>query len=133
MKVCKQKEHCPPFWSIISPPQTPSSTKEQCSWTLLYFIYFNTSINKFADFSALPIDIFLFRQWAFDYFHPSKYQKFKIDTLPKIIYYEKWGYTNYIPYPEWKYGKKIKPVHRCRECNIDNQCIYPRCNAPKPL
>ena len=47
------------------------------------------------------------KQWAFDDSHSPKYQKFKIDKLPKIIYYEKWDYKEYIPYLEWKYGKKI--------------------------
>ena len=46
------------------------------------------------------------KQWAFDDSHSPKYQKFKIDKLPKIIYYEKWDYNDYIPYLEWKYGKK---------------------------
>lgn len=48
------------------------------------------------------------KQWAFDDSHSPKYQKFKIDKLPKIIYYEKWDYKEYIPYLEWKYGKKSR-------------------------
>ena len=36
------------------------------------------------------------KQWAFDDSHSPKYQKFKIDKLPKIIYYEKWDYNDYI-------------------------------------
>ena len=36
------------------------------------------------------------------------------------------------PYLEWKYGKKIKPVSRRSECDIDGNCSCPRCNAPKP-
>ena len=69
---------------------------------------------------------------VFDDSHSPKYQKFKIDKLPKIIYYEKWDYKDYIPYLEWKYGKKIKPVSRRSECDIDDNCSCPRCNAPKP-
>ena len=72
------------------------------------------------------------KQWVFDDSHSPKYQKFKIDKLPKIIYYEKWDYKDYIPYLEWKYGKKIKPVSRRSECDIDDNCACPRCNAPKP-
>ncbi len=62
------------------------------------------------------------KQWAFDDSHSPKYQKFKIDQLPKIIYYEIWDYKDYIPYLEWKYGKKIKPVSRRSECDIDDNC-----------
>lgn len=72
------------------------------------------------------------KQWAFDDSHSPKYQKFKVDKLPKIIFYEKWNYKDYIPYLEWKYGKKIKPVNRRSECDISDECTCPRCNAPKP-
>ena len=73
------------------------------------------------------------RQWAFDDSHSPKYQKFKIDQLPKIILYETWDYKDYIPYLEWKYGKKVKPVNRRSECDIHDDCSCPRCNAPKPF
>jgi len=72
------------------------------------------------------------RQWAHDDSHSPKYQKFKTDKLPKIIYYEKWDYRDYIPYLEWRYSKKIKPVARRKECDIPDECSCPRCNAPKP-
>ena len=72
------------------------------------------------------------KQWAFDDSHSPKYQKFKIDELPKILHYEPWDYKDYIPYLEWRYGKKIKPISRRSECDIDDQCQCPRCNAPKP-
>lgn len=39
---------------------------------------------------------------------------------------------DYIPYLEWCYGKKMKPVARRKECDIPDECTYPRCNAPKP-
>ena len=32
------------------------------------------------------------KQWAFDDSHSPKYQKFKIDKLPKIINYDPWDY-----------------------------------------
>ena len=73
------------------------------------------------------------RQWAFDDSHSPKYQKFKIDQLPKIIHYEIWDYKDYIPYLEWKYGKKIKPVNRRSKCDIPDDCSCPRCNAPMPF
>lgn len=73
------------------------------------------------------------RQWAFNDSHSPKYQKFKIDQLPKIIHYEIWDYKDYIPYLEWKYGKKIKPVNRRSKCDIPDDCSCPRCNAPMPF
>ena len=72
------------------------------------------------------------KQWAHDDSHSPKYQKFKVDRPPKILYYEKWDYRDYIPYLEWRYGKKIKPVARRKECGIPDDCACPRCNAPKP-
>ena len=72
------------------------------------------------------------KQWAFDDSHSPKYQKFKIDKLPKILHYEVWDYHDYIPYIQWRYGKTIKPVRRRSVCDIDDDCKCPRCNAPKP-
>ncbi len=72
------------------------------------------------------------RQWAHDDSHSPKYQKFKVDRLPRIVYYEKWDYKDYIPYLEWRYGKKVKPVARRKECDIPDDCTCPRCNAPRP-
>ena len=71
------------------------------------------------------------KQWAFDDSHSPKYQKFKIDELPKILRYEVWHYTDYIKYIKWRYGKTIKPVQRRSECDISDDCKCPRCNAPK--
>ena len=71
------------------------------------------------------------KQWVFDDSHSPKYQKFKVDKLPLILRYEPWDYRDYIPYIEWRYGKTIKPVSRRSECDIDDDCKCPRCNAPK--
>ena len=71
------------------------------------------------------------RQWAYDDSHSPKYRKYKVDELPKIIHYEVWDYRDFIPYIEWRYGKKIKPVSRRTDCDIDDSCTCPRCNAPK--
>lgn len=71
------------------------------------------------------------KQWAFDDSHSPKYQKFKIDELPKVISYEPWDYRDFIPYIEWRYGKTIKPVKRRSSADIPDSCQCPRCNAPK--
>jgi transposase-like protein len=71
------------------------------------------------------------KQWLADDSDSPKYQKFKTDELPKIICYEKWDYHDLIPYLEWRYGRKIKPVSRHSECDIPDDCTCPLCNAPK--
>lgn len=72
------------------------------------------------------------KQWAFDDSHSPKYQKFKIDELPKIIQYEVWDYHSYMDYIKQRYGIEIKPINRRSDCDISDDCRCPRCNAPKP-
>lgn len=51
------------------------------------------------------------KQWAFDDSHSPKYQKFKIDELPKIISFkQEWNWTDLISYYQMRYCKTIKPV-----------------------
>ena len=71
------------------------------------------------------------KQWAFDDSHSPKYQKFKIDELPKIISFkQEWNWTDLISYYQKRYGKTIKPVFRHGECNVPTDCTCPQCNAP---
>lgn len=73
------------------------------------------------------------KQWAFDDSHSPKYQKFKIDELPRIISYEQdWKWSDLIPYYKKRYDKTIKPVFRRTGCDIPDDCTCPTCNAPKP-
>ena len=73
------------------------------------------------------------KQWAFDDSHSPKYQKFKTDELPKIEYHHhEWDWRLLIPYFEFRYNVKIKPIARRKECNIPDDCTCPFCNAPKP-
>ena len=73
------------------------------------------------------------KQWAFDDSHSPKYQKFKVDVLPRTISYEQdWKWNDLIPYYETRYGKTIKPMFRRTECDIPDDCTCPVCNAPKP-
>ncbi|MBO4609410.1 MAG: DDE-type integrase/transposase/recombinase [Lachnospiraceae bacterium] len=73
------------------------------------------------------------KQWAFDDSHSPKYQKFKVDKLPLILNVEPWDYMDYMAYLQWRYpdDKPIKPIRRRSECDIDDDCKCPRCNAPK--
>ena len=71
------------------------------------------------------------KQWAFDDSHSPKYQKFKIDELPKIISHKHdWEWTDLIDYYKQRYGKTIKPVFRRGECNVPKDCRCLSCNAP---
>ncbi len=71
------------------------------------------------------------KQWAFDDSHSPKYQKYKIDELPKIQpYSQDWDYNDLIPYWHKRYGKLIKPIRRRSECDIPEDCSCPRCKAP---
>ena len=76
------------------------------------------------------------KQWAFDDSHSPKYQKLKVDELPILspIKIEPWNYLDFMAYLKWKYKdayKPIKPVNRRSECDIDDDCVCPHCNAPK--
>lgn len=73
------------------------------------------------------------KQWAHDDSHSPKYQKFKTDELPKmVIHHNDWDWQFLIPYFEFKYHKKIKPVSRRKECDIPLDCKCPSCHAPQP-
>ena len=74
-----------------------------------------------------------FKQWAHDDSNSPKYQKFKIDELPLILNVEPWDYRDFMAYLKWRYKddhKPIKPIRRRSECDIDEVCKCPRCNAP---
>src|SRR5574344_2359195 len=48
------------------------------------------------------------KQWAFDDSHSPKYQKFKIDQLPKIISYKQdWNWKDLISYYQQRYHKTL--------------------------
>lgn len=71
------------------------------------------------------------KQWVFDDSHSPKYQKFKIDQLPKIISYKQdWDWKDLISYYEQRYHKTIRPVFRRVECDIPEECHCLSCNAP---
>lgn len=74
------------------------------------------------------------KQWSFDDSHSPKYQKFKVDELPRIAdLRQDWTYKDLIPYYEKRYGKKIRPIIRRSDCDITKDCSCPRCDAPMPF
>lgn len=73
------------------------------------------------------------KQWAFDDSHSPKYQKFKVDELPKVqIIQHEWHWQLLLPYFEQRYNVKIKPVSHRKECDIPENCSCPSCGAPQP-
>lgn len=71
------------------------------------------------------------KQWAYDDSHSPKYQKFKIDTLPKIICHKQdWQWSDLLSYYKARYNKDIKPVFRHGECTIPEDLRCLSCNAP---
>ena len=48
------------------------------------------------------------KQWAFDDSHSPKYQKFRIDELPKIISFQQdWNWLDLISYYQQRYHKTV--------------------------
>ena len=73
------------------------------------------------------------KQWAFDQAHSPKYQKFKTDELPKLVYSkQEWTFAGLQSYYKQRYGKDIPPVKRHRESDIPDDCSCPCCKAPMP-
>ena len=71
------------------------------------------------------------KQWAFDDSHSPKYQKFKIDELPKIInLHQDWNWKDLISYYSKRYNKTLKPINRRSTCDIPDDCHCPMCDAP---
>ena len=73
------------------------------------------------------------KQWAFDDSHSPRYQKFKVDQLPRIVYHHQdWDWKELNSYYSWKYGKPVPPVKRRSACDIPEDCSCPSCKAPQP-
>ena len=97
-------------------------------YLLHYIKYQNKIIGQLLNFICRYIPL---KQWAFDDSHSPKYQKFKIDELPKIISFKQdWEWTDLISYYKQRYNKTIKPVFRRGECDIPEDCNCYLCNAP---
>ena len=73
------------------------------------------------------------KQWAFDDSHSPKYQKFKTDELPKIVYpHQEWDWQDLISCYKKHYGKELRPISRRKACDIPEDCSCPACGAPQP-
>ena len=99
-------------------------------YLLNYINYQRKIIGQLLNFICRYIPL---KQWAFDDSHSPKYQKFKVDKLPKIISHQQdWTWKYLIPYyqNQKRYGKTIKPVFRRVACDITSDCTCPMCKAP---
>ena len=93
-------------------------------YLLNYINYQRKIIGQLLNFICRYIPL---KQWAFEDSHSPKYQKFKVDKLPKIISYQQdWTWKDLIPYYQKRYGKTIKPVFRRVACDIPADCTCPR-------
>lgn len=59
-----------------------------------------------------------------------KYNKFKVDKLPKIYRFEKVDYQLLIGYYEYMDDKPFKPVQRRKDKGVSEDVTCPKCGAP---
>ena len=89
-----------------------------------------SNLHHYTDFIFICKYIPL-KQWAYDDSHSPKYQKFKIDTLSKIICHKQdWQWSDLLSYYKARYNKDIKPLFRHSECTIPEDLRCLSCNAP---
>lgn len=94
----------------------------------IYYLY--KQISWLMSFIAKYIPL---KQFSFDDSMSPKYQKFKVDKLPKFQYHQdSWTYEGLLDYYLQHYGKTIKPVKRHQGNNPDfpENCTCPECGAP---
>ena len=98
-------------------------------YLLLVIQYQKTIISWLLKFICRYIPL---KQWAFDDSQSPKYQKLKIDELPKILpFSHEWDWKDLIKYYKNRYNKTIKPVFRHNgDCTVPDNCSCPRCHAP---
>lgn len=71
------------------------------------------------------------KQWAFDDSHSPKYEKFKTDTLPRIIptRHEDWKHLC-LEYKRSHNGRELKPIRRRTDVKVPEDLRCPCCGAP---
>jgi len=98
------------------------------TYLVLYNQYLLKQISLLLLFIAKHIPL---KQWAFDDSHSPKYQKFKVDKLPKILIPEHIDYQLLLAYYKHKYGKTVKPItRRSEQTAVSKTIVCPRCGAP---
>ena len=97
------------------------------TYLLLYIQYLHKIIYDLILFISKNIPL---GQMSFDESNSPKYQKFKVDKLPKIIKFEKVDYQLLLAYYKHKYNKTIKAVKRRNGNTISTKIVCPKCGAP---
>lgn len=93
-----------------------------------YIQYQSKIISQLFNFICKYIPL---KQWKFDDSHSPKYQKLKVDELPKIIsHHQEWNWSDLIYYYQQRYRKTIRPVFRHAECSVPEELHCPCCHAP---
>ena len=97
-------------------------------YLLQYIKYQHKIICQLLNFICRYIPL---KQWAFDDSNSPKYQKYKIDQLPRIIsFQQEWDWKDLISYYRQRYHKNLQPVFRRVSCDIPSSCHCPACDAP---
>ena len=96
------------------------------TYLLIYNQYLINIIGELLLFISKHIPL---KQTIFDDSNSPKYQKFKVDKLPKIIKFEKVDYILLLGYYKHKYNKLVKPVNRRNGKSIPKETICPKCGA----
>ena len=87
---------------------------------ILYIQYLHKIIYDLILFISKNIPL---GQMSFDDSNSPKYQKFKVDKLPKIIKFEKVDYQLLLAYYKHKYNKTIKAVQRRNGKTISTKIV----------
>ncbi len=66
---------------------------------------------------------------AFDESNSPKYQKFKVDKLPKIVRFHTVDYKLLLAYYKHKYNKTVTPVQRSNGKSIPTKIKCPYCGS----
>lgn len=97
------------------------------TYLLLYNQYLIKTIYQLILFISKHIPL---KQLAFDDSNSPKYQKLKVDKLPKILRFERVDYKLLLAYYKHKYNKTLNPVQRRNGKSIPEKTVCPKCGAP---
>lgn len=97
------------------------------SYLLLYIQYLHREISQLLLFISKHIPL---RQWNFEDSNSPKYQKLKIDKLPRILKFQIQDYRFLLDYYKLRYNIVLKPVQRRNGKSIPEDSVCPRCQAP---
>jgi len=96
------------------------------TYLLRYNQYLLHIISELLSFISKHVPL---SQMAFDDSNSPEYQKFKVDKLPTIFYFEKVDYQLLLAYYKHKYKKVLKPISRRNGKTVPEHIACPRCGA----